>query len=61
MEAINIALKEFNISKDEFEDLIIPNLSFGKDRKRRFDYGERRFTAILNENLEIIFLIQMEI
>lgn len=51
--ALDIAAVEMGLSKEELNDLIVPNLDFDKDRSRIFDYGKRRFKAVLNEKLEI--------
>lgn len=45
--------KEKNMTKEEFQDFMIPDLGFDKNRKHIFEYGERKFTAILNHKLEI--------
>lgn len=53
LEAMNLFAEEQKLSRDELDDLIVPDLGFGKDRKRSFTYGERSFTAVLNNNIEI--------
>lgn len=42
-----------HITTDDLGDKIVPNLGFDLSRKRIFDYGSRKFTANLNDKLEI--------
>lgn len=51
--ALDSVAVEMGLSKEELDDLMVPNLEFDKDRSRIFDYGKRYFKAVLNEKLEI--------
>lgn len=51
--AMQTAADTLGITKEELADKIIPDLGFGKNRERIFDYGSRKFRAVLNNKLEI--------
>lgn len=53
LEAMDIAAEAMGISRDELDDIIVPDLGFGKDRTRIFSYGEREFKAVLADKMEI--------
>lgn len=53
LEAMDIAAEAMGMSRDELDDIIVPDLGFGKDRTRIFSYGEREFKAILDDKMEI--------
>ena len=53
-EAMDIAAEAMGITKEDLADIIVPDLGFGKDRCRVFNYGgERIFKAMLDDKLEI--------
>ena len=52
-EALEMTAKEMNITREELDDIIVPDLGFNNNRTRIFDYGQRKFKAILNDKLEI--------
>jgi hypothetical protein len=47
MEAMDSAAQELNISREELEDRIVPDLGFDQQGERVFDYGTRTFTVRL--------------
>ena len=51
--ALENAAKELGIGAEELADRIVPDLGFGKDGKRVFDYGKRSFTVRLTDTLEL--------
>ena len=51
--ALENAASELGISAEELADRIVPDLGFGKDGKRVFDYGKRSFTVRLTPTLEL--------
>ena len=51
--ALENAARELGISAEELADRIVPDLGFGKDGKRVFDYGKRSFTVRLTATLEL--------
>ena len=51
--ALENAAKELGITAEELADRIVPDLGFGKDGKRVFDYGKRSFTVRLTPTLEL--------
>lgn len=51
--ALENAAKELGITAEELADRIVPDLGFGKDGKRTFDYGKRSFTVRLTPTLEL--------
>ena len=53
LEAMDIAAEAMGMSRDELDDIIVPDLGFGKDRTRIFSYGEREFKAVLDDKMEI--------
>ena len=53
LEAMDIAAEAMGMSRDELNDIIVPDLGFGKDRTRIFNYGEREFKAVLDDKMEI--------
>lgn len=53
LEAMDIAAEAMGMSRDELDDIIVPDLGFGKDRTRIFNYGEREFKAVLDDKMEI--------
>ena len=52
-QALENAASELGISAEELADRIVPDLGFGKDGKRTFDYGKRSFTVRLTATLEL--------
>lgn len=53
-EAMDLAAEAMGITKEDLADIIVPDLGFGKDRCRVFNYGgERAFKAMLDDKLEI--------
>ena len=52
-QALENAASELGISAEELADRIVPDLGFGKDGKRTFDYGKRSFTVRLIATLEL--------
>ena len=52
-QALENAASELDISAEELADRIVPDLGFGKDGKRTFDYGKRSFTVRLTATLEL--------
>lgn len=51
--ALENAAQELGISAEELADRIVPDLGFGKDGRRVFDYGKRSFTVRLTPTLEL--------
>ena len=51
--ALENAARELGITAEELADRIVPDLGFGKDGTRVFDYGKRSFTVRLTSNLEL--------
>ena len=51
--ALENAAQELGITAEELADRIVPDLGFGKDCKRVFDYGKRSFTVSLTPTLEL--------
>jgi len=51
--ALENAAQELGITAEELADRIVPDLGFGKDGKRIFDYGKRSFTVRLTPTLEL--------
>ena len=51
--ALENAAKELGITAEELADRIVPDLGFGRDGKRVFDYGKRSFTVRLTPTLEL--------
>ncbi|MBR7178680.1 MAG: DUF4132 domain-containing protein [Oscillospiraceae bacterium] len=52
--ALENAAQELGITAEELADRIVPDLGFGKDGKRVFDYGKRSFTVRLTPTLELM-------
>lgn len=52
--ALQLAREQSGLTENEFDDLLIPDLGFEKNRKRVFNYGERCFTATMDTSLNII-------
>lgn len=52
-EALEFVAEQRGISKEELSDKIVPTLGFDKDGERIFDYGTRKFKAIISPNLDI--------
>ena len=51
--ALENAAQELGITAEELADRIVPDLGFGKDGTRVFDYGKRSFTVRLTPTLEL--------
>ncbi len=51
--ALENAAQELGITAEELADRIVPDLGFGKDGTRTFDYGKRSFTVRLLPTLEL--------
>lgn len=51
--ALENAAAELGITAEELADRIVPDLGFGADGKRVFDYGARQFTVRLTPALEL--------
>ena len=51
--ALENAARELGMSAEELADRIVPDLGFGRDGKRIFDYGKRSFTVRLTSALEL--------
>lgn len=51
--ALSIAAKELGISTEELADRIVPDLGFGEDLSRTFDYGSRKFQVFITPALEL--------
>ncbi len=51
--ALENAAQELGITAEELADRIVPDLGFGKDGRRVFDYGKRSFTVRLTPTLEL--------
>ena len=52
-QALENVARELGITAEELADRIVPDLGFGKDGKRTFDYGKRSFTVSLTPTLEL--------
>ena len=46
--ALEKIAENMNVSREELDDILIPDFGFGKDRIRIYNYGEREIKAILN-------------
>lgn len=53
-DALLMAARHLNITPEELEDRLIPNLGFDETGIRRFNYGQRTFTVKVNNELEIV-------
>lgn len=53
VKALAEAMEVYGFNPEEFEDLIVPDMGFSKDRIRMFSYGVREFKAVLNTDLSI--------
>lgn len=53
LEAMNLVAGEMGITREELDDLIVPDMGFNKNRTRFYDYGERKFKVILNQDLTV--------
>ncbi len=53
LEALSEAAKVLGIHPEELEDRIVPTLGFDQNRERMFDYGTRKFRAVLTFSLEV--------
>ena len=51
--ALEFAAKELNITKEQLDDRIVPNMGFDESMKIVFDYGARKFDVYLNMALEL--------
>ena len=51
--ALENAAQELGITAEELADRIVPDLGFGRDGRRTFDYGKRSFTVRLTPTLEL--------
>lgn len=51
--ALTEAMGVYGFSAEEFEDLIVPDMGFSRDRIRMFSYGVRQFKAVINPDLSI--------
>lgn len=51
--ALENAARELGITAEELADRIVPDLGFGRDGRRIFDYGRRSFTVRLTATLEL--------
>ncbi|MBP5267936.1 MAG: DUF4132 domain-containing protein [Ruminococcus sp.] len=52
-DALLCAAEKLGISKEEFADLMIPDLDFDENMCRTFDYGSRRFKVYISPKLEL--------
>ena len=52
-QALDNAAAQFEISKEELEDRIVPDLGFDDQMERIFDYGKRKFKAVLTSSLTL--------
>lgn len=52
-ESMEKAASLLGITKEELGDRIVPNLGFGRDRRRGFDFGSRSFTGLLTPELNV--------
>lgn len=52
-QALGEAAKKLGLSPEELADRIVPDLGFGEDMRRTFDYGPRSFTVSLSPALEL--------
>ena len=56
-QTLDIIARNGGITRDELNDILIPDFEFGQDRTRVFDYGERKIKAkidIMNTPANII-------
>ncbi|SFC79058.1 DUF4132 domain-containing protein [Ruminococcus albus] len=51
-DALLCASEKLGISKEEFADLLVPDLGFDENMCRTFDYESRRFKVYISPNLE---------
>lgn len=51
--ALSEVMGVYGFSKEEFEDLIVPDMGFSRDRIRMFSYGVREFKAVLGPDLSV--------
>ena len=47
-EALEIIAEREGLSRDELNDILVPDFGFEMDRSKVFEYGEKRIKAILN-------------
>lgn len=52
-EALRNAAEELGITTEELADKIVPDLGFGEDMCRVFDYGPRQFRVFITPSLEL--------
>ncbi|MED0669724.1 DUF4132 domain-containing protein [Aneurinibacillus aneurinilyticus] len=53
-DALLMAAQHLNITPEELEDRLVPNLGFDETGTRTFNYGQRTFTVKVNNELEIV-------
>ena len=53
-EALALAAQHLQITAEELEDRLVPDLGFDRTGRRTFTYGQRTFTAKVNNELELI-------
>lgn len=58
IEALDSTAERMEISREELDDMIVPDLGFDKNGIRIFHYGERDFQARLNMKLEVTLFDQ---
>lgn len=54
--AFEYAAGQFGITRAELEDRLIPCFGFDEQMKRTFDYGTRKFTVTIAQNLELFIV-----
>jgi len=52
-EALDYAAEQLGITREEMEDRIVPDLGFDEHMERIFDYGKRKFKAVLTPVLSV--------
>lgn len=45
-----------NLTQEEYEDLLVADFGFGKDRVKEYSYGKRNIKLMLNSELKIVIL-----
>ena len=56
--ALEKIAENMNVSREELDDILIPDFGFGKNRIRIYNYGEREIKAVLN-NFDGAFKISL--
>lgn len=53
LQAMELVMNEFSLTKEEFDDLIVPDFGFNHAHIRFLSYGEREFKIVLGADLSL--------